>query len=77
MGTFQVTIDDLPVRFATDYTRALFAYLAIESRQHERSTLASLLWPEQPESATRQNLRQTLLYLKQALSRVANLEQIR
>jgi WD40 repeat protein/DNA-binding SARP family transcriptional activator len=34
---------------------------------HERPRLAGLLWPEQPESAARQNLRQTLLYLRQAL----------
>jgi len=40
---------------------ALFVYLAIESgRPHNRATLASLFWPNQPEQVSLTNLRQTL-----------------
>jgi predicted ATPase/DNA-binding SARP family transcriptional activator len=73
---FQVTLEGAPARFATDYTRALLAYLAVETRAHERATLAALLWPEQPEAAARQNLRQALVYLKQALRDHPQLEQL-
>ena len=66
-GHWQLTLDGIPIKFATDHARALLAYLVVESRQHDRAALATLLWPEQPETAARQNLRQTLLYLKQAL----------
>lgn len=76
LGTAKATWDGKPLKFATAHTRALLAYVAIEPRQHERSTLAVLLWPEQPEAAARQNLRQTLLYLKQALRAVPQLERL-
>ncbi|MBN1261634.1 MAG: tetratricopeptide repeat protein [Anaerolineae bacterium] len=69
LGTFQVTLDGRPVtEFATDKARALLAYLAVERRQtHRREYLAALLWPEQSEERARQNLRQGLSYLRQAL----------
>lgn len=79
LGHFQLEIDQAAAKFATDSTRALLAYLAIEAGTHERAKLAALLWPEQPESIARQNLRQTLLFLKQALgngSAVENLLEI-
>lgn len=66
-GHYQLTLNDVSVKFATDHVRALLAYLAVEARIHERATLAALLWPEQAETAARQNLRQALVYLKQAL----------
>lgn len=68
-GHYQLTVDGVPVKFATEHTRALLAFLTIEARPHERVSLAALLWPEQPEAAARQNLRQTLVYLKQALGK--------
>ena len=44
------------------------AYLAVEqNRAHERSALAALLWPDQRPSLARNNLRQTLFRLRQAL----------
>lgn len=67
LGHFQVTMDGVALKFATDHTRALLAYLVSETRSQERTLLAALLWPEQPEAAARQNLRQTLLYLKHAM----------
>lgn len=79
LGHFKLEIDQVAAKFATDSTRALLAYLAIEAGTHERAKLAALLWPEQPEPTARQNLRQTLLFLKQALgngSAVENLLEI-
>ena len=69
LGTFKIILDGDPVTgFATDKARALLAYLALESdRPQSRDGLAGLLWPDQPEKKARQNLRQTLLYLRQAL----------
>ena len=64
-GKFALMGQGVPVKFATDHARALLAYLAVEPGTHDRSALAALLWPEQPENAARQNLRQTLLHLKQ------------
>ncbi len=55
--------------FATDKTRALLAYLAVErDHPHRRDSLATLLWPNQPEKRARQNLRQALSNLRQALA---------
>lgn len=69
LGTLQVSLDGKPLTgFATDKARALLAYLALESAHPQRrDTLAALLWPDQPDNKARQNLRQTLLYLRQSL----------
>jgi predicted ATPase/Tfp pilus assembly protein PilF len=54
--------------FATDKARALLAYLVVEADYpHRRDALAGLLWPDEPESRARQNLRQALSYLRQAI----------
>jgi len=68
-GPFQVDLQGEPVTsFATDKTRALLCYLAVESDcAHRREVLAGLLWPDQPEGKARKNLRQTLLFLRQAI----------
>jgi DNA-binding SARP family transcriptional activator/predicted ATPase len=73
-GRFALTIQGAPVKFATDQARALCAYLAVEPGAHDRSTLAALLWPEQPENVARQNLRQALLHLKQGLHTISDLD---
>jgi DNA-binding SARP family transcriptional activator/predicted ATPase len=69
LGPFQVALDGEPVTdFATDKTRALLAYLAVESdHPHRRDTLAGLLWPDQPQQSARHNLRQALSNLRQAI----------
>ena len=69
LGPFQVTLDGRPVSsFTTDKARALLAFLTVEAdRPHSRDALAGLLWPEQPQRKARQNLRQALSYLRQAL----------
>jgi len=72
-GQFQVILHDShhgsrPATFKTDLARALLAYLAVENQKsHRRSSLAGLLWPEQPEDSARHNLRQTLLYLRKSI----------
>lgn len=76
-GLFQVTYEGRPLKFATDSTRALLAYLVVEAdRPHARTTLATLLWPEERESAARQNLRQALVFLKQGLQKVPERDQL-
>ena len=48
--------------------KALLAYLAVEAdHPHPRESLAGLLWPDRFENAARQNLRQSLLRLRQAV----------
>ncbi len=54
--------------FATDKARALLAYLVLDvEHPQRRDFLATLLWPDQPDHKARQNLRQTLLYLRHSL----------
>jgi predicted ATPase/Tfp pilus assembly protein PilF len=69
LGPFQVTLDGEPVTdFATDKARALLAYLAVEAdHPHRREVLAGLLWPDESERKARQNLRQALSTLRQAI----------
>ena len=69
LGPFQVTLNGEPVTgFTTDKARALLAYLTVEAaRPHRRDALAGLLWPDQPQRKARQNLRQALSHLRQAL----------
>jgi DNA-binding SARP family transcriptional activator len=68
LGQFQALVDGVAARFATDQGRALLAYLAIEAgRPHARTYLAYLLWPDQSEPQALNNLRQTLIRLRQAL----------
>ncbi len=74
-GHYQLRTVAGPAKFATDHARALLAYLAVEARPHQRTSLAALLWPEQPETAARQNLRQALVYLKKAFQPLPQLAQ--
>lgn len=68
-ASFQVAFNGRSVTdFATDKARALLVYLVVERQQpHRRESLAALLWPDQPEARARQNLRQALTNLRQAL----------
>ena len=67
--SFQVSLNGRSLTdFATDKARALLVYLLIEHQQpHRRESLATLLWPDQPDARARQNLRQALSNLRQAL----------
>ncbi len=70
LGGFRVELDGEAVYdFETDKARALLAYLVVEAnRPHRREALASLLWPERPDSVARTNLRQALARVRRALS---------
>jgi predicted ATPase/DNA-binding SARP family transcriptional activator/tetratricopeptide (TPR) repeat protein len=70
LGTLRISLDGNPLTgFATDKARALLAYLALEhTHPQRRDALATLLWPDQPDNKARQNLRQTLLYVRHALN---------
>jgi predicted ATPase/DNA-binding SARP family transcriptional activator len=51
-----------------DKVRALLAYLAVEAgRPHRRDSLVGILWPDFPQTAARNSLRQALAILRQAL----------
>jgi predicted ATPase/DNA-binding SARP family transcriptional activator len=70
LGPFRVTRDDKSViGFESDKMRALLVYLLTETdRPHPREALAALLWPDQADTAARQNLRQALYVLRHTLS---------
>lgn len=56
------------VRFESDKSRALLAYLVVEgAKTHRRETLAGLLWPELPDQRARANLNQAAYSLRQRL----------
>lgn len=59
--------DSPPVPRLQNKVLALLAYLAVESRDHTRDTLSSLLWPELPTQSARANLRKTVFKLHQLL----------
>jgi predicted ATPase/DNA-binding SARP family transcriptional activator len=69
LGPFLVTLDGEQLTgFDYDKVRALLAYLALEAdRPHRREALAGLLWPEQPEKAARDGLRNALSTLRKAI----------
>jgi DNA-binding SARP family transcriptional activator/tetratricopeptide (TPR) repeat protein len=69
LGAFQVNVEDgRKITFASDKSRALLAYLAVEAgRPHRREVLAELLWPGRPETLARNNLRQTVHQCRLAL----------
>ena len=77
LGAVQGTWEDTRLKFATEYPRALLAYLTVEADViHQRTSLATLLWPEENETTARHNLRQTLFLLKQTLARVERRDEI-
>ena len=69
LGPWQVTLDGESVTsFKYDKVRALLSYLAVEAgRPHRRETLMAMLWPELSETAARNNLRQVLVTLREAV----------
>jgi predicted ATPase/DNA-binding SARP family transcriptional activator/predicted negative regulator of RcsB-dependent stress response len=71
LGSFTAAVaGHPPAVFPTDKVRALLAYLALEGAPPlRREVLAALFWPEQPETAARQNLRQSLYRLRKLLNK--------
>ncbi len=65
LGGVRFTLNGTPVTgFTSHKVAALLAYLAVERRPHSRETLAALLWGGLPDADARNNLRQTLTYLR-------------
>lgn len=69
LGSFHASTAREPrLKFESDKARALLAYLAVEqARPHERSSLAALFWPEQPDRLALRNLTQTLSRVRRAI----------
>ena len=69
-GSYRAVLDGSALNaFETNKTRALLAFLMVESdRPHRREALAALFWSDSPESAARNNLRQTLYRLRQVIA---------
>ncbi len=69
LGPFQVIGNGEPITdFEADSARALLAYLAMHAGiAFPRTTLAALLWPEQPETDALHALRQALNRLRKAI----------
>jgi len=69
LGPIQVTLAGQPITpFKYDKVGALLVYLAVEAaRAHEREALMGLFWPDLPEEAARNNLRQALVKLRDAI----------
>lgn len=70
LGTLELSVDDKPIasHFRSDKVRALLVYLALKGgRPHQRRLLATLLWPNFSEEASRRNLRKALFHLRETL----------
>ena len=69
LGAFQARLDSQSLAaFRTDKVRALLVFLAIEAaRPHRREALATMFWADRPAAAARNNLRQALYRLREAL----------
>src|ERR1043165_7115329 len=69
LGPFRVMRDDQSViGLEADKMLALLAYLIVEAdHPHHRDVLAALLWPDRPDAAARQSLRQALYIVRQAV----------
>lgn len=66
-GSFQVTLEEVSrsATLKTEKSRALFAYLLIENdRPHRRAKLIDMLWPDFPDKASHNSLRQSLYYIR-------------
>lgn len=69
LGSLLVCRDSQPVTdLASGKALALLAYVTVESdRAHQRSQVAGVLWPDQPEERARHNLRQALTTLRRSI----------
>lgn len=69
LGPFQSWIANGSLKtLRTHKERALLAYLVVENnRSHRREKLSELFWPGRPESVARNNLRQALYGIRQAI----------
>ncbi len=69
LGGFALERDGVSCKIAYEKGRGLLAYLALEAgRDHLRTSLATMLWPDLTRDAALSNLRLVLHNLKQALT---------
>ncbi len=70
LGGFEArAVGKAALSFPTKKTKALLAYLAAHpGKSHSRSDLANLLWGDSGDEQARASLRQTLSYLRKALT---------
>ena len=68
-GSFQATLDGWPGELALSPPKSALCWLTSPSKPtvHSRDELVGLLWPDQPDSTVRTNLRQALANLRLAL----------
>jgi predicted ATPase/DNA-binding SARP family transcriptional activator len=65
LGSYNIYLDNVPlIALKTKKGQALLSYLAVTGKEHFRSSLSGLLWPDIPEKNARANLRKTLSRLK-------------
>jgi DNA-binding SARP family transcriptional activator len=67
LGAPQVRHSGRLVTFRTRKALGLLIYLAVAGGTHSRGKLTALFWPESPEEQGRASLRNTLVYLRNAL----------
>ncbi|MAU08184.1 MAG: hypothetical protein CL607_00060 [Anaerolineaceae bacterium] len=69
LGTFHATLNNKTLsNFRSSKVQGLLVYLALHHDEpHSRDILATLFWPDDPESIARQNLRQSLYQLRKVL----------
>src|SRR5262245_4492186 len=69
LGPFHASLDGQPITLRhSTRIQALLAYLVLEAdHPHRRERVAAHLWPDEPEVAANQNLRQSLFQLRQLL----------
>jgi predicted ATPase/DNA-binding SARP family transcriptional activator len=74
--SFQTTLDGKSLSgFRSAKVQGLLAYIALTNPQiHSREVLAALLWPEEPDSVAKKNLRQSLYQLRQVLNETVDQE---
>ncbi|MCX6048031.1 MAG: BTAD domain-containing putative transcriptional regulator, partial [Chloroflexi bacterium] len=72
-GALQARLDGKPLNeLRSGRVQNLLAYLVLEMAQPQpRAILAALFWPDEPEAAAKQNLRQVLYQLRQQLGELA------
>lgn len=67
-GQFDLRLDNEPLQLSSRPAQTLLAYLLLNRDVvHARSRLAGLLWPDSDENSARQNLRNALYRLRQAI----------
>ncbi|GAB4577690.1 MAG: BTAD domain-containing putative transcriptional regulator [Anaerolineales bacterium] len=68
LGGLQILLDNTPLdHFISNKVPALFAYLVVTKRAHQRDALAALLWGEMSDADAKNNLRQALSNLRKFL----------